>query len=88
MHYCCECIDTHTFGTLLNSRVSAYRTCYGGKVYGPTWSTWGTSLGEDKFGARASIINTNVARRANIPPHTLMHCSAEAVGVDAKKAPL
>ena len=31
-------------------------------------STWGASLGEDKLGARARILNTKVARRANIPP--------------------
>ena len=28
---------------------------------------WGTSLGEDKLGARDKILNTKVARRANIP---------------------
>ena len=27
-------------------------------------STWGTSLGEDKLGARDKILNTKVARRA------------------------
>ena len=31
-------------------------------------STSGTSLGEDKIGARAKILNAKVARRANIPP--------------------
>ena len=28
------------------------------------WGTWGTSLGEDKLGARDKLLNTNVARRA------------------------
>ena len=35
-------------------------------------STWGTSLGEDKLGARARILNTKVACRANIPPQTMI----------------
>ena len=30
----------------------------------PLWSTWGTSLGEDKPGARARILKTKVPRRA------------------------
>ena len=53
---------------LLNSHISAYARCLAGKVCGLVWSTWGTSLGEDKLGARARILNTKVARRANIPP--------------------
>ena len=30
--------------------------------------TWGTSQGEDKSGARDKILNTKIARQANIPP--------------------
>ena len=53
---------------LLDSHISAYARCSVGKVCGLVRSTWGTSLGEDKRGARARILNTKVARRANIPP--------------------
>ena len=54
--------------------------CFGGfsnfarKVCGPVWSTWGTALGEDKLGARATIFTTKVVRRARAGetfPHTL-----------------
>ena len=34
------------------------------KVCGPVQSTWGTSLGEDKLGARARILNTKVVHWA------------------------
>ena len=57
---------------LLNSQISAYATCFVGKVCGLVQSTWGTSRGEDTLGARARIRNTKGsapgARRANIPP--------------------
>ena len=49
---------------LLDSHISAYATCLAGKVCGLVRSTWGTSLGEDKLGARARILNTKVARWA------------------------
>ena len=49
---------------LLNSHISAYATCFAGKVCGPVRSTWGTSQGEDRLGARGKILNTRVARRA------------------------
>ena len=49
---------------LLNSHISACAICFAGKVCGPVQSIWGTSLGEDKFGARARILNTKVARQA------------------------
>ena len=49
---------------LLNSHVSAYATCPARMVCGLVWCTWGTSLGEDKFGARDRILNTKVARQA------------------------
>ena len=49
---------------LLNSHISAYATCFAGKVCGLVRSTWGTSQGEDKLGARDRILNTKVARRA------------------------
>ena len=52
---------------LLNSRISAYARCLAGKVCGLVRSTWGTSQGEDKLGARDKILNTKVACRANIP---------------------
>ena len=61
---------------LLNSHIP----CFARNVCSPVQSTWGISLGEDKLGARASILNTKVARRATIPPHTFgrmpMHGSA------------
>ena len=53
---------------LLNSHISAYTRCLAEKVCGLVRSTWGTSQGEDKLGARDKILNTEVARRANIPP--------------------
>ena len=49
---------------LLNSHISAYARCLAGKVCSLVQSTWGTSPGEDKFGARDRILNTKVARRA------------------------
>ena len=49
---------------LLNSHISAYATCLARKVCGLVRSTWGTSQGEDKLGARDKILNTKVARRA------------------------
>ena len=49
---------------LLNSHISAYTRCLAEKVCGLVWSTWGTSQGEDKLGARDKILNTKVARRA------------------------
>ena len=52
---------------LLNSHISAYARCLAGKVCGLVRSTWGTSLGENKPGARDRILNTKGARRANIP---------------------
>ena len=47
---------------LLKSNISVYARCFTGKVCGLVRSTSGTSLGEDKLGAR--IINTKVVRRA------------------------
>ena len=47
----------------LNSLIFAYARCLAGKVCGLVKSTWGTSLGEDKLGARDTI-PTKVARRA------------------------
>ena len=61
---------------LLNSHISAYARCLAGKVCGPVRSTWGTSLGEDTLGARDSIHNTKVVRRANIPPLPRTVCTA------------
>ena len=49
---------------LLNSHISAYATFLARKVCGPVRSTWGTSLGGDKLGARDRILNPKVARRA------------------------
>ena len=49
---------------LLNSHISAYTRCVAEKVCGLVRSTWGTSQGEDKLGARDKILNTKVARRA------------------------
>ena len=49
---------------LLNSHISAYATCFARKVCGLVRSTWGTSQGEDKLGARDRILNTKVAPRA------------------------
>ena len=55
---------------LLNSHISAYASCLAGKVCSPVRSTWGTSLGEDKLGARDRILNTKVAHRGRtFPPH-------------------
>ena len=47
-----------------------------GKVCGLVRSTWGTSQGEDKLGARDRMLNTKVARRAcarQTFPH-VKHC--------------
>ena len=49
---------------LLNSHISANARCLAGKGCSLVWSTWGTSQGEDKLGARDKILNTKVARRA------------------------
>ena len=49
---------------LLNSHIPAYATCFAGKVCSLVRSTWGTSLGKDKLGARDRILNTKVARWA------------------------
>ena len=49
---------------LLNSHISAYTGCLAEKVCGLVRSTWGTSQGEDKLGARDKILNTKVVRRA------------------------
>ena len=49
---------------LLNSHVSAYTRCLAEKVCGLVRSTWGTSQGEDKLGARDKILSTKVVRRA------------------------
>ena len=49
---------------LLNSHISAYLMCFAQKVCGLVRSTWGTSQGEDKPGARGRILKTKVARRA------------------------
>ena len=49
---------------VFNSHFPAYATCFAGKVCGPVQSGWGISLGEDKIGARARILNTKVARQA------------------------
>ena len=49
---------------LLNSHISAYARCLAGKVCGLVRSTWGTSLGGAKLGARDRILNTKVAHRA------------------------
>ena len=56
---------------LLNSHISAYTRCLAEKVCGLVRSTWGTSQGEDKLGAREKILNTKVARRA---------CAGHAMG--------
>ena len=48
----------------LNSHVSAYTRCLAEKVCSLVRSTWGTSLGENKPGARDKILNTKVACRA------------------------
>ena len=53
---------------LLKPHILAYARCLAGKVCGLVRSTWGTSPGEDKPGARDEILNTKVACRANIPP--------------------
>ena len=53
---------------LLNSHISAYARCLAGKVCSLVRSTWGTSQGEDKLGARNRTLNTKVARQTNIPP--------------------
>ena len=49
---------------LLNSHISACARCIAGKVCGLVRSTWGTSQGEDKLGARDKILNTKVAHPA------------------------
>ena len=49
---------------MLNYHILACARCLAGKVCGLVRSTWGTSLGEDKVGARDRILNRKVARRA------------------------
>ena len=53
---------------LLNSHISVYARCLAEEVCGLVWSTWGTSQGEDKPGAKDMILNTKVACRAYAPP--------------------
>ena len=50
---------------LFNSHISAYARCLARKVCGVVRSTWGTSQGEDKLGARDKILNTKEAHRAH-----------------------
>ena len=47
---------------LLNSHISADATCVAEKICGLVRSTWGTSPGEDKPGARDQILDTKVVR--------------------------
>ena len=49
---------------LLNSHIPAYARCLAGKVCGLVRSTWGSSKGDIKLGARDEILNTKVARPA------------------------
>ena len=49
---------------LLNSHILAYTRCLAEKICGLVRSTWGTSQGEGKLGARDKILNTKVARQA------------------------
>ena len=49
---------------LLISHISVYARCLAGKVCGVVQSAWGTSLDEDKPGARDKILDTKVAHRA------------------------
>ena len=49
------------------------------KVCGLVRSTWGTSLGEDKLGARCRILNTKVACRARAG-QTFHHCGVGGGG--------
>ena len=49
---------------LWNSHILAYAACLARKVCGLARSTWGTSLGGDKLGARGGILNPKVACRA------------------------
>ena len=49
---------------LLNSHISAYTRCIAEKVCGLVRSTWGTSQGEDKLGARDKILEAKVACQA------------------------
>ena len=49
---------------LLDSHICTYATCFAEKVCGLVRSTWGTSKGDGKLGARDRILNTKVARRA------------------------
>ena len=58
---------------LLNSHISAHAMCCAWKVCGLLQPTWGTSLGEDKLGARDRILNKKVVRRANIPAGAKRH---------------
>ena len=48
----------------LKSHISAYARCLAGKVCSLVRSTWGSSRGEDKLGAKDRILNTKVAHRA------------------------
>ena len=59
----CNCAWSHTRET-----DSLVPVCGDTTPGGPLRSTWGISLSEDPLGARARVLNTKVAHRANIPP--------------------
>ena len=67
--------------TLLSSHIAAYATCLAGEVCGAVQSTWGTSRGEDRLGARARILPTKVAHRAKGQtfPLSAPSCSASSL---------
>ena len=70
---------------LLNSHIPDYAMCFARKVCGLVRSTWGTSLGGDKLGARDRILNTKVGRRVRawqtFPPipHMYHRCPAQNI---------
>ena len=77
---------------MLKFSISLYAACFVGKVCGPLWSTCGAPLGEDKSGDTASIVNTKVARWANVPqnvtkvaqvPDACAHTAVDALCADA-----
>ena len=72
---------------LLNSHISAYARCLAWKVCGLVRSTWGTSQGEDKLGAKDKILNTKVARRPCAGPAPDKHYPQRKFQVDKVTPP-
>ena len=67
---------------LLNAHISAYTRCVAEMVCGLVRSTWGTSQGQDKLGARDKILNTKIAHRACTGQTFPLKCALGIVGMN------